>query len=84
MSKHPYSQTLQTRIAYFNRIVIAVAIMIWSARNFWNNVLQFRASQDPQSSWGLTTILILALTVVPFCVGVGMLLRSLSFKQPSR
>ncbi len=83
MSKNLPIQTLQMRIAYFSQIIIAVAVMIWSARNFWNNVLQFRASQDPQSSWGLTTILILVLTVVPFCVGVGMLLRSLNAKQPS-
>ena len=82
MSKHRSPQTLQIRIEDCSRIIVAVAVMVWSARNFWNNVLQFRALQETPTNWGVAAMLVLAFTVVPFGVGVGLLLRSLRAKPP--
>lgn len=64
--------------AYLAGVISASAIMVWSVFNLWMNVLEYGASGTEDNAWDLTVLLIIATCVVPFVLGVRMLIKTLT------
>ncbi len=48
--------------------------MLWGAFNTWTNLLAFRATEDEEANWTAAIILTLFTSVVPFLIGLWMLI----------
>ena len=68
---------LQAVISQFTGLIISCSLLMWSVFNFWLNVLAFRGNEKPDQAWGTTAVMVLITCVIPFLIGLWLLVRTL-------
>lgn len=70
-------KTLNTIIGYACNLIVACALMMWSVFNFSINLMEYRANTTPDQAWWVTGLIVLVACVLPFCIGLGLLSKTL-------
>ena len=73
---------LNAAIAHVAAVIVACLVLMWSVFNFWLNVLAYRSSETPDQAWSVAGGMVLFTCVLPFVVGLWLLMRSLGKSKP--
>jgi len=70
----PAKQRLQSVIDFVAQLLVAVGLMIWGAFNLWINVLAGFAADAAGQQWWVSIVFIFITALVPFLLGVWLLM----------
>jgi len=73
---------INATISFGSSVVVACAVMMWSVFNAWTNVLTFWANEQDGQAWWVTGLMVLVTCVVPFALGLWLLIRTLGKYKP--
>ena len=73
---------INAAIAFGSAVTVSCLVMMWSVFNAWTNVLTFWVNQQPGQAWWITAIMVLITCVVPFGLGLWLLIATLAKYKP--
>ena len=78
------NQKLSSMINLITTTLVSSALMIWSVFNFASLILQYRnsISANPEASWNVSFSVVAILTVIPFAMGLWMLITLTKTRRP--